>query len=111
MPEQIQTILQSYADQVKEILGDTVRKIILYGSYARGDYTESSDIDMMILTTLRDEDISEVSYQLYDLAFDYQMEHGVDISVIIKNEEQFNYWLGALPFYDNVKREGVIING
>lgn len=71
MPEQIQTILQSYAAWVKEILGDTVRKIILYGSYARGDYTESSDIDMMILITLKDEDISEVSYQLYDLAFDY----------------------------------------
>lgn len=110
MPEQIQTILQSYAVQVKEILGDAVRKIILYGSYARGDYTESSDIDMMILTTLKDEDISVVSYQLYDLAFDYQMEYGVDISVIIKNEEQFNYWLGALPFYDNVKREGVIMD-
>lgn len=110
MPEQIQTILQSYAARVKEILGDTVRKIILYGSYARGDYTESSDIDMMILTTLKDEDISVVSYQLYDLAFDYQMEYGVDISVIIKNEEQFNYWLGALPFYDNVKREGVIMD-
>lgn len=110
MPEQIQTILQSYAAQVKEILGDAVRKIILYGSYARGDYTESSDIDMMILTTLKDEDISVVSYQLYDLAFDYQMEYGVDISVIIKNEEQFNYWLGALPFYDNVKWEGVIMD-
>ncbi len=27
------------------------------------------------------------------------------------NEEQFNYWLGALPFYDNVKHEGVVING
>ena len=111
MPEQIQTILQSYANQVKEILGDAVRKIILYGSYARGDYTESSDIDMMILTTLNDENILEISYQLYDLAFDYQMEYGVDISVIVKNEEQFNYWLGALPFYDNVKREGVVING
>ena len=100
-------IVQSY----HSVYGSDIVAIYLYGSYARGDYTESSDIDMMILTTLRDEDISEVSYQLYDLAFDYQMEHGVDISVIIKNEEQFNYWLGALPFYDNVKREGVIING
>jgi uncharacterized protein (UPF0332 family) len=27
----------------------------------------------------------------------------VQISVIVKNEEHFNYWLGALPFYDNAK--------
>ena len=38
-------------------------------------------------------------------------EYGVDISVIIKNENDFNYWLGTLPFYNNVQREGVVIHG
>ena len=38
------------------------------------------------------------------------MEYGVDISVIVKNEEHFKYWLGALPFYDNVEKEGVVID-
>ena len=41
----------------------------------------------------------------------FLMDYGVDISVVIKNENQFNYWLGALPFYDNVQREGVVLNG
>ena len=39
------------------------------------------------------------------------MDYGVDISVVIKNESQFNYWLGALPFYDNVQKEGVVLSG
>lgn len=38
-------------------------------------------------------------------------EYGIQISVIVKNEEHFRYWLGVLPFYDNVKREGVEILG
>ena len=46
---------------------------------------------------------------VYGLAFDFQMDYGVDISVVIKNEGQFNYWLGALPFYDNVLRDGIMI--
>lgn len=46
-----------------------------------------------------------------DLAFDFQMDYGVDISVVIKNEEHFNYRLGALPFYDNVNNEGLVLNG
>ena len=39
------------------------------------------------------------------------MEYFIDINVVIKNEEQFNYWLGVLPFYDNVKKEGMVLNG
>lgn len=52
-----------------------------------------------------------VESKIYDLAFDFLMDYGVDISVVIKNENQFNYWLGALPFYDNVQREGMVLNG
>ena len=97
-------MLLSFSRQVKDILGDKLTKIILYGSYARGDYRDNSDIDIMILTTLTDEEIAKAEKAVFNIAFDFQMEYGVDISVIIKNEEHFNYWLGALPFYDNVQR-------
>lgn len=111
MTEAIQKILNEFANYAKGICGETLRKIIVYGSYARGEYNEHSDIDIMILTTLQDEESTQIAYELYDLAFDFQMEYGIDISVIVKNEEHFNYWLGALPFYDNVAKEGVVISG
>lgn len=104
-------IVLGFSRQVKDILGDKLSKVILYGSYARGDYRENSDIDIMVLTTLTDDQIMQIKTDIYDLAFDFQMEYGVDISVIMKNEEHFNYWLGALPFYDNVQREGIVLNG
>ena len=66
---------------------------------------------IQILTTLTDKEIEQIETEIYDLAFDYLMDYGVDISVVIKNEEQFNYWLGALPFYDNVRKEGMVLNG
>ena len=111
MPAVTRNILIDFSEEVKKILGKSLRKIILYGSYARGDYTENSDIDLMILTTLTDNEIEKIESNIYDLAFDFLMDYGVDISVVIKNEEQFNYWLGALPFYNNVQREGVVLNG
>lgn len=111
MPAVTRNILIDFSEEVKKILGKSLRKIILYGSYARGDYTENSDIDLMILTTLTDKEIEKIESKIYNLAFDFLMDYGVDISVVIKNEEQFNYWLGALPFYNNVQREGVVLNG
>ena len=109
MPAAKREIIMSFARKVRKILGKNLKQVILYGSYARGDYTEDSDIDIMVLTTLTDKEIEQIETEIYDLAFDYLMDYGVDISVVIKNEEQFNYWLGALPFYDNVEKEGIVI--
>lgn len=110
MPVAKREIVMSFARKVRKILGKNLKQVILYGSYARGDYTEDSDIDIMVLTTLTDKEIEQIETEIYDLAFDYLMDYGVDISVVIKNEEQFNYWLGALPFYDNVRKEGMVLN-
>lgn len=104
-------IALEFSRQVRRILGNKLSKVILYGSYARGDYTLNSDMDIMILTTLSDCEIEKVENMIFDLAFDFQMEYAIDISVVIKNEEQFKYWLGVLPFYDNVQKEGVVLDG
>lgn len=105
------TIILEFSQQVKQLLGKKLAKVILYGSYARGDNRENSDVDIMVLTTLTDDEIDKIETSLFDLAFDFQMKYGIDISVIVKNEGHFNHWLGALPFYDNVKKEGIVLNG
>lgn len=104
-------IILYFSQQAKIMLGDKLDKVILYGSYARGDYNERSDVDIMILTTLTDEEIEEAETGIFDLAFDFQMDYDIDISVVIQNKERFNYWLGALPFYNNVQKEGIVLNG
>ena len=107
MPESIKNIVKLFSKEVRNVLGEDFKKMIVYGSYARGDYMENSDVDIMVLTSLTNKDIQPVEYKF----FDFFMEYGVDISVIVKNEEHFKYWLGALPFYDNVEKEGVVIDG
>ena len=111
MPEAIRNVVDLFVQEIRNVLGEDLKKVIVYGSYARGDYTEDSDIDIMVLTTLTDKEIEQIEYKLYDVAFDLLMEYEVEISVIVKNEEHFKYWLGALPFYDNVVKEGVVIDG
>ena len=109
--DSVQNILQIFSQGVKNVMGTNLRKIIVYGSYARGDYNENSDIDIMVLTSLSDDKIEPVEDMLYDMAFDILMDYGIQISVIVKNEEHFRYWLGALSFYDNVEPEGVELVG
>ena len=102
-------LVNLFSNQVKEHIGENLSSIILYGSYARGDYRENSDVDIMILTELQDEEIKKIETTIYDLAYDIEFEYDIHISVIIKNREQFEYWEDTLPFYRNVRNEGIVI--
>ena len=106
MPVYISNIIQDFAKNVRKILGNSLDSVIVYGSYARGDYSELSDIDIMLLVSLGEE-IKKISDQISDLAFDFMMKYGVDISPVITNIEHFNYWVDNLPYYRNVRDEGV----
>lgn len=110
MPDAVRNTIYSFAHQLKQLFGGKLIKIILYGSYARGDYHENSDVDIMILTKMSEAEIIKIAYVVYDLAFEIELEKNIHISVIIKNEAQYQYWADTLPFYKNVEKEGIIIN-
>ena len=107
MPAYISNIIQDFAKNVRKILGNSLDSVIVYGSYARGDYSELSDIDIMLLVSLGEEEIKKISDQISDLAFDFMMKYGVDISPVITNIDHFNYWVDNLPYYRNIRDEGV----
>ena len=99
----------NYVENIKAIYGEHLNRIILYGSYARGDHREDSDIDIMILLDISDMDIKKYRHSLSDMTYDFNIDHDIDIKPIAKSEEQFLHWLSAYPFYQNIDREGVIL--
>ena len=54
MPKAMYNLIRQYIEEIKKIYGSHVRQIILYGSYARGDFRPDSDIDIMILVDMSD---------------------------------------------------------
>ena len=67
--ESIHDILVLFEQNVKKIMGESLSRLLVYGSYARGDYTENSDVDIMVLTSLPEDKIEPVEDSLYDVAF------------------------------------------
>lgn len=109
MPDRIHNIVYQFSQELNKIIGKKLSKIIVYGSYARGDYNRNSDVDIMILVKMSNSDIKKIENQVYDLAFEIEMNTGIDISPIIKNESEYEYWLDTLPFYKNISDEGVLL--
>ena len=112
IPENINKIISEFITEVNNIYGARIKKIILYGSYARGDFNKSSDIDIMILTDFTDDEIVKYRSEIVQLAYEIEWNNKFDIhlSPLVKNLDRFNYWLEALPFYRNVQKEGVVLS-
>ena len=64
MPKIMQDLIKQYVEEVKKIYGSHVRQIILYGSYARGDFRPDSDVDIMILVDMSDLELKAYAQQL-----------------------------------------------
>lgn len=111
MPKTMESLLQQYIEEIKKIYGVHLRSIILYGSYARGDFRPDSDVDIMILLDISDFELKEYSQQLSYMTYDFNLDNDLDIKPIAKSEEHFKKWIVDYPFYANVHKEGVVLYG
>lgn len=109
MPNKIKNILELYKAEIDKLGNEHLVKIILYGSYARGDFHQDSDIDIMILVNDSDDSLSEYENKIDDLTYDFNCKYGTEIMPIVKNVEEFEYWKNVYMFYKNVDQEGVTI--
>lgn len=111
MPVRINALLGQYVEEIRNIYGKSLKTVILYGSYARGDFRPDSDIDIMILVDLTDMEIEKLGKQLSWCTYDFNEEHDSDIKPITKSATHFRKWLEVYPFYTNVQKEGVQLYG
>ncbi|MCI6648456.1 MAG: nucleotidyltransferase domain-containing protein [Lachnospiraceae bacterium] len=109
MPDRKKKLLEKYIEIIKNIYGSKLYSIILFGSYARGDNSDKSDIDIMILVDMDAETSMRYFNQLSDDTFDFNLDNDLDIEPIAIPKTQFDYWVDAYPFYKNVQNEGVTL--
>jgi len=108
--KQLHTILSELCNGVSDIFPQDDIEAILFGSYARGDYEVGSDIDVFLLVDAPREVISCRNWQVGDVAADLLLDYGVLVSPIVENRAYFNANVDVLPFYHNIRREGVRFN-
>jgi predicted nucleotidyltransferase len=89
------------------IYGSLMYKAILYGSYARGEETNESDVDIAIL--LLDKPNRETTKKMVDCVASYELKCDKVLSVIDINYDKFNKWKDVLPFYKNILKEGIVL--
>ena len=107
--EMLNSLLARLYAQLNEIFGTHLRSVILFGSYARNDANEDSDVDVLILLDLPREEIARYRRDVAEITGEFLLTENLLFSPILENESFFERHRQILPFYQNIAREGVRI--
>ena len=84
------------------IYGERLKSIFLYGSYARGEQEDESDLDLLVILDQFNSYAREVD-RTGELASDLSIKYGITVSLVFVREAE---WLGGdTPFLSNVRGE------
>lgn len=100
-------ILEKIVETYRLVYGERIVKIILYGSYARGDYNSESDVDIVALVNGNRATLQEQLKKVWDVSGDLELEYGTILSPTVIPYEEFVKYQNDIPYYNNIAKEGV----
>jgi len=99
-------VVKEFKAELENLYGSKLKNIMIYGSWARGDATEDSDIDLLIILEGPIQAGKEIDYMI-DVITEINLKYGVLISVYPVSEE--DYQSVKSPLLMNVRKEGVFV--
>ena len=104
MNNDIRRLLGEFKAGLETIYGDRLAGIYLYGSYARGEQDDESDVDILVVLDDFDDYCAEVD-RVGELGAELSLKYGVSVSKVFVRQPD---WLdGDTPFLANVREEAI----
>ncbi len=103
----IDTAIEELKDSLKERFGKGI-ELFLFGSVARGESSESSDVDILVL--LKNPVSTVIEEEIFDIAYEIGLEYDIVFGIIVYTKKQWNRLSNIQsPLIVEIKKEGVKI--
>lgn len=104
--KQLNKIIKAMVECYRVVYGRDIVEIVLYGSYARGDFTEGSDIDLVAVVRGSRLDLQEKLKAIWDVSAELGLENDIIVSPTVIPYDEFMKYKQSLPYYRNIAEEG-----
>ena len=99
-------LLDEFVSECFATFGDRLSDVRLFGSYARGDYDEDSDIDIMVILNIGDTEVRRSRHDICRIAAMLELKYGITISPVLYSQSEYDS-RKTFGFCRNVEMEGV----
>lgn len=109
-PINVEKAKKELARAMANLFGNKLSEVILFGSYARNQQDEESDIDILVLVKEDPLSLKSYSHKIAEIVTDINLQYDLVLSVILQSTDEYEKYKDVLPFFMNIQREGVIIH-
>ncbi|MFQ5340986.1 MAG: nucleotidyltransferase family protein [Anaerolineae bacterium] len=100
--------LVAFVDRLRERYDGDLLRVVLFGSKARMDFDDESDLDVLVVMRMRSDDYREYWNEIVDIAWEIELTYGIVTSLIIKDEVGYaNMRDHRLLLARNIEQDGV----
>lgn len=99
---QLNVLLKKISDIYRSVYGDQLVRVVLYGSYARGDYADDSDLDVVALVHGDRKKLQDQLRIVWDQTCDLELEYEMVLSPAVIPYEEFEKYREDIPYYRNI---------
>jgi predicted nucleotidyltransferase len=100
--------LVAFVRRMLERYGDDLLRVVLFGSKARANFDDESDLDVLVVIRVPDNDYWQRWREITDLTTRLLLETGVNISALVCDEVRYQWWAAhRAPIYNSIQRDGV----
>lgn len=107
IPSELNGITSKLIERYRMLFGDALKEVVLYGSYARGDFDEDSDIDVAGIVDCPREDLQRSYRELGKLSSELSLAYGITVSPTAIPLSDYLKYGAVLPYYRHIQEEGV----
>lgn len=105
--EKIVEVVKAYVNDAHIVFESKLKSVILFGSCARGDYDDESDIDLLVLLGVPSDQIPFERRKMRKTANRLDLEYDCVISAVFQSYDLFETHKETSVFYSNILREGL----
>lgn len=104
---ELMNVIKEMSIKISDVYGDGLDSVIIYGSYARGEETADSDVDIALV--LNKHETEQMHDMMTDIVVEYELDQNKVLSVITLDYKEYSEWKSVLPFFKNLKKDGVVV--
>lgn len=105
----INKVKMEVPELVKTLMKDDLVEVVLYGSCARGDYTEDSDIDIALITQSDRVEAQKYTEHLAMIATELAMKYFAIVNFVCLPYKEFIEKKSWYAYFQNIEREGEVL--